>query len=185
MKMKMHNWNDLGDLQQKSFKCKFCDKEVASLNAYWRDGINWRIYICPNCARPTFFEGDKQIPAPLLGNKVDELPDKIASLYNEIRDCTGINAFTSAVLSCRKLLMNIAVEQGADEGKSFIEYIEYLSARGFVPPNGKEWVDHIRKKGNEATHEIVLMEQNDALDLINFIEMLLKFIYEFPRRLKK
>ena len=81
--------------------------------------------------------------------------------------------------------MNIAVEQGADEGKSFIEYIEYLSARGFVPPNGKEWVDHIRKKGNEATHEIVLMEQNDALDLINFIEMLLKFIYEFPRRLKK
>jgi hypothetical protein len=116
--MKMHNWNNLGDLEQRSFKCKFCDKDVASRNAYWRDGIAWRIYICPNCARPTFFEGDKQIPAPLLGYKVDELPDRIATLY-----CTGINAFTSAVLSCRKLLMNIAVEQGADEGKYFIEYV--------------------------------------------------------------
>jgi hypothetical protein len=49
-----------------------------------------------------------------------------------------------------------------------------------VPPNGKGWVDHIRKKGNEATHEIVLMKKDDALELISFAEMLLKFIYEFP-----
>jgi hypothetical protein len=181
----MHNWQNIGDLKQRSFKCKFCDKDVASRGAYWRSEINWQIYICPNCARPTFFEAGNQIPAPLLGYKVEELPDRIATLYNEIRDCTGINAFTSAVLSCRKLLMNIAVEHGAEEGKSFIEYVEYLSAKGFVPPHGKEWVDHIRKKGNEAAHEIVLMEKNDALDLINFIEMLLKFIYEFPKRLKK
>lgn len=38
------------------------------------------------------------------------------------------------------------------------------------------------KKGNEATHEIVLMKKEDALDLIAFSEMLLKFIYEFPAR---
>lgn len=181
----MHKWHSLGDLQPKSFKCKFCDKDVASRKAYYRDDSNWRIYICPNCARPTFFENTIQIPAPLLGHTVDEVPENISSLYNEIRDCTGINAYTSAVLSCRKLLMNIAVEQDASEGKSFLEYVEYLSEKGFVPPNGKEWVHHIRKKGNEANHEIVLMEQDDALDLINFIEMLLKFIYEFPRRLKK
>ena len=43
-------------------------------------------------------------------------------------------------------------------------------------------VDHIRKKGNEANHEIVLMEKEDAEDLLVFSEMLLKFIYEFPKR---
>jgi hypothetical protein len=43
-------------------------------------------------------------------------------------------------------------------------------------------VDHIRKKGNEATHEIALMGQADAEELIGFTEMLLKFIYEFPAR---
>ena len=37
-----------------------------------------------------------------------------------------------------------------------------------------------KKKGNEANHEITLMDENDARDLIIFIEMLLKFIYEFP-----
>ena len=53
---------------------------------------------------------------------------------------------------------------------------------GYVPPNGKMWVDHIRKKANEATHEIPHMERGDAIDLITFSEMLLKFIYEFPNR---
>ena len=81
---------------------------------------------------------------------------------------------------CRKMLMNIAVTEGADEGLKFIEYIDYLSNLGFIPPKGRHWVDHIRKKGNEATHEIALMQEQDAKDLIVFTEMLLKFIYEFP-----
>jgi hypothetical protein len=78
--------------------------------------------------------------------------------------------------------MNVAVSQGAEAGNTFISYVEYLAANGYVPPNGKGWVDHIRKKGNEATHEIVLMSKDDAQELISFVEMLLKFIYEFPSR---
>ena len=78
--------------------------------------------------------------------------------------------------------MNVAVSQGAKAGDTFISYVEYLAANGYVPPNGKGWVDHIRKKGNEATHEIVLMSLDDAQELISFVEMLLKFIYEFPSR---
>lgn len=81
--------------------------------------------------------------------------------------------------------MHIAVEQGATEGLSFVQYIDYLSGQGFVPPNGKHWVDHIRKKGNEANHEIVLMNPQDGKELILFIEMLLKFIYEFPNLVPK
>ena len=38
----------------------------------------------------------------------------------------------------------------------------------------------IVKKGNEATHEIAVMGEQDAKELISFIEMLLRFIYEFP-----
>jgi hypothetical protein len=58
-----------------------------------------------------------------------------------------------------------------------------VTLNGYVPPNGKGWVDHIRKKGNEATHEILLMSKTDAEELITFVEMLLKFIYEFPSRI--
>lgn len=78
------------------------------------------------------------------------------------------------------MLMYIAVEQGAREGLRFIEYVNYLSDEGYTPPNGRHWVDHIRKKGNEATHEIAVMQENDAKELLAFTEMLLRFIYEFP-----
>ncbi len=79
--------------------------------------------------------------------------------------------------------MNIAVNLKAAPGLTFIEYVEYLAQKGYVPPNGQAWVDHIRKKGNEATHEIALMGSDDAKDLISFVEMLLKFIYEFPNKI--
>ena len=78
--------------------------------------------------------------------------------------------------------MNIGVEKGGKEGESFFYYVDHLASQGYVPPNGRGWVDHIRKKGNEATHEIVLMSRDDANDLIVFLEMLLKLIYEFPSK---
>ena len=81
---------------------------------------------------------------------------------------------------CRKILMNIAVDKGAKSGKGFYDYVEYLDQKNFIPPDGKEWVDYIRKRGNEANHEIQLMEAEDAQALIYFVEMLLRFIYQFP-----
>jgi hypothetical protein len=79
------------------------------------------------------------------------------------------------------MLMKIAVERGAPEGLKFIEYVCYLSDKGYVPPKGKHWVDHIKKKGNEGRHEITLMGKSDATDLVGFLGMLLRFIYGFPK----
>jgi len=177
-------WYNLISLEPTGFKCGFCGMFVGADKGYQREGYYWYIFICPNCHKPTYFEGNEQHPASLLGNDVSNVPSDVNSLYNETRACTGAQAYTAAVLACRKLLMNVAVNKGADEGKRFIEYVEYLSDKGYVPPNGKTWVDHIRKKGNEATHEIVLMKKEDAGDLITFVEMLLKFIYEFPSKVE-
>ena len=68
--------------------------------------------------------------------------------------------------------MNIGVSLNASEGKAFIYYVDYLATQGYVPPNGRGWVDHIRTRGNEATHEIRLMSAADSTELITFIEML-------------
>jgi len=61
----------------------------------------------------------KQFPGPPFGNAVNSLPPDVAALYGEARSCMTVNSFTSAVLTCRKLLMHIAVEKKAPEGKSF------------------------------------------------------------------
>ena len=116
------------------------------------------------------------------GNEVAHLPKDIEALYLEARRSAGVGANTAAVLACRKLLMNIAVAQGAKAGESFVSYVEFLASAGYVPPNGRAWVDHIRSKGNEATHEIQVMAPEDASELIAFAEMLLKFVFEFPAK---
>ena len=177
-------WTSVQTIEPHAYRCGFCGKEVASEKGIYfnRDPHRIKITICPICRHPTFFEVGVQVPGSPFGDPVNHVPAEVNALYDEARRCTADNAFTAAVLAARKLLMHIAVDRGAKSGSSFMEYIEYLAANGFVPPHGKGWVDHIRKKGNEANHEIVLMTHDDAADLINFTEMLLKFIYEFPKR---
>lgn len=179
----MRSWRGRQEIGIKRYRCGLCDQLVSSNVGFSTDGgPPGHIYICANCADPTFFGDDKQVPGPVAGNSVAHLPTEIAALYLEARNCVSVAANTASVLACRKLLMHIAVQQGAASGETFIKYVEYLANSGFVPPNGKHWVDHIRRKGNEANHEITLMKQADAEELISFLEMLLKFIYEFPAR---
>ena len=116
---------------------------------------------------------------------MQSLPTNIESLYNEIRSSIAANTHTGAVLLARKLLMHIAVEQGATAGKPFAAYVQFLADERWLPPNAKPWVDHIRTKGNEANHEIVLMSPADAKELLVFCEMLLRLVYEFPNRVPK
>jgi len=174
-------WQNALNIGSKEFICGWCNNKVASAAGFFNNA-NERIYICPHCDKPSVFTQQAQTPGSPFGGLVDHLPADVSGLFNEAKKCTTAACYTAAVLICRKLLMSIAVSQGAKPGNSFISYVEYLADNGYVPPNGKGWVDHIRKKGNEATHEIVLMTRDDAHDLISFAEMLLKFIYEFPNR---
>lgn len=178
-------WHAVVTIQNRQYCCGHCGSEVASSLGYFNNDNVKRIYICPRCDMPSMFHHDVQIPSESYGSAVAHLPENVAHLYNEARDCISVGASTSSVLALRKLLMNLAVANGAKEGESFIKYVEFLSAAGFIPPNGKAWVDHIRQKGNEATHEIKLMSLDDAKELIDFAEMLLTFIYEFPARIRK
>jgi len=191
MKIERVNWVNIDVLPSKSYICGNCGNSLASAKGFkasppGQSNIVAYVYICHFCFRPTYFDMDEnQIPGSPYGSKVNNLPSEVEVLYNEARNCTSCNAYTASVLCCRKLLMNIAVSKEAEEGLKFIEYVEYLSDKHFIPPDAKGWVDHIRKKGNEATHEISIMEKEDAEELINFIEMLLKIIYEFPANIKR
>ena len=180
-------WNGIAEMESLDYNCGYCGNIVASDKGYYSrgnlEGHQARIYICPHCARPTFYHAGTQLPDVSPGNEVAYVPDDVHSLYGEARKCIASSCYTSSALTCRKLLMNIAVTKGADEGLRFIEYIDYLASNGYVPPNGRRWVDHIRKKGNEAAHEIPSLSRDDATELVTFSEMLLKFIYEFPAQI--
>ncbi len=139
------------------------------------------LYFCGHCGQPTYFnESDVQYPGVKFGNPAHLQPVDIERLYDEPRGAMSSPANPPAVLACRKILMNVAVGLGATAGESFVSYVKFLADAGYVPPNGKHWVDHIRTKSNEANHEIALMSKDEAEKLITFVEMMLKFIYELP-----
>lgn len=148
--------------------------------------MDTNIYLCPHCDFPTFFgistrdNTPYQLPGSKPGESVANLPVDLNMLYEEARQCVASGCYTASVMISRKMLMNIAVAHGAKEGESFQKYVEYLESKGYVPPNGKQWVDHIRQRGNEANHEIALMSEADAMLLVTFVGFLLRFIYEFP-----
>lgn len=178
----MSGWAHLTSSRGIKYQCGYCSLIVAGDRGFPHNRGSWHIVVCPSCDKPSFFEGNTQTPGVIPGSEVAHVPDELGSLYREARNCCAVGAYTASVLASRKMLMNIAVSQGAVEGLKFIEYVNYLASNGYVPPHGRGWVDHIRKKGNEATHEITTMLSTDAEELLVFIEMLLKFIYEFPAR---
>lgn len=185
------NWNNAGTIDSRTYVCGYCGNSVASEKGFHgipSPGLTTpKIYICHYCGSPTYFSSlGIQTPGPIYGDLVNNLPNSnLQQLYDEARRCMGVSAYTAAVLSCRKLLMNIAVSKGAKEGLRFEEYVDHLVNNHFVPPGSKDWVDHIRNKGNEATHEIALMKKDDAEELVSFIAIILKMIFEFPESMRK
>ena len=174
-------WSQIGAITARGYVCGHCLLRVAS-DVGTTGPASYAVFFCPYCSKPTFFEGGRQVPGVAFGNAVDNLPADVASLYAESRNCVAVNAYTASVLACRKLLMNVAVSQGANGNQSFVAYVQYLADGGYVPPNARGWVDHIRAKGNEATHEIPPMSRADAEALITFAEMILKLVFDYPAR---
>lgn len=192
------SWSSLYAVSGFSFVCGHCGANAGPSLGYKcsytfknSSRTSGNIYICPTCNKPTFFinktmsSSEEQFPGLMYGNNIDFLPEEILELYNEARNCVSVNAFTASVLSCRKLLMNVAVTKGAQEDKSFAYYVKFLNENHFIPPGSNEWVDHIRNKGNEATHEIPNMGKEDAIELLDFTEMLLRVVYEMPGKMSK
>ncbi len=185
--MENFQWSNYTQIPSKSFSCGYCGHSLASALGYQESNGRAFVYICHFCTRPTFISVDgEQSPGAKFGTEIEEISDvSVLDLYNEARNCISVSSYTAAVLCCRKLLMNIAVHKGAKEGLKFYQYVEFLSDNHYVPPDAKEWVDHIRKKGNEATHEITIMGRDEAEEIISFVEMILRLVYEFPARIKK
>ena len=177
-------WGAVSGVHPRKYTCGHCGALVGPNQGFKGQDAPTKtqaiIYICTHCSEPTYFCNSKQIPGSKYGDDIAKLPDDVRKLYDEIRLCYQASAYTSAVLCSRKLLMHIAVEKEAEEGKNFVYYVEYLNEKHYIPPDGTGWVDLIRTKGNEANHEIRIADSDDAKKLIAFVAMLLRFVYEFP-----
>jgi len=182
-------------IQSANYKCGHCGERVSCLP--WKEGRSYMasgmlneplmaIHICPMCQLPTLLDYTKkphsQVPPPLYGTDVPNMPELIAALYEEVRKCVSVGAFTAATLAGRSLLHHLAVEHGAKEGISFAASIKHIEDAGLIAPKMKPWVDAIRTIGNDGAHKIRAVERQTAIDAASFIEALLRLTYDYPSR---
>jgi len=175
------NWDGLKNVPPESYRCGYCGFDVSSHEGLQTTSHSAVFRICGQCNCPTFFAWTGlQTPGPRPGFPLHKLPTDISGLYEEARSSRSTNAFTGAVMLCRKLLMHIAVEKGAPMGKNFQEYVQWLIDERYAPRGAEQWVDFIRNRANEANHEITLMTEADADGILNLTEQLLRNVYELP-----
>ena len=118
----------------RAYTCGWCDCQVSSDIGLWKrtESIDVRMFfgsmrpqvfhrdirVCTQCGGPTLFNEEYQYPRATEGKNFDKAgqPDDVITvldLYDEARIAMSAGAFSCAVLMFRKLLMHVAVQQGA------------------------------------------------------------------------
>jgi len=187
-------WPNSVGLPGIDYTCGFCGREVSASHGWFannpdygqpaltRNFQHFYVAICPRCGNPTYLGATEQLPAVPFGDEIGHLPDDVAALYREARDSVSAGNYTAATMVGRKLLMNVTVTKKAAAGQSFQAYVDYLLEQHIITPDMQPWVDEIRKLGNVANHEIKPIARSDAADLVTFVGMLLRVVYEYPGR---
>src|SRR3989338_2134271 len=176
------SWKNVEALISSSFICWNCNNQVASDRGYKThdDNLKKKIYLCPHCHAPNVFDvAGKSILSPLPGKEIKKLPENIKNVYDEVRKCMQSNSFTGAVMLMRKIIMNIAVHEGAEENLKFTQYVDFLCENGIVHKKSKNKADSVKNLGNDANHKIENRTQEEAQKCFEFIELLLMANYEF------
>lgn len=167
-------------------RCGHCGRAIAAavvarINNNEGHTVLW--LQCPGCGKGSVANPDGTIsPGAPFGPNVEGLPAGVSEAYEEARRSMAVGAFRGAELLCRNILMNIAVQKGADVGLSFVAYVGYLSEANYVTPPMRGWVDQIRKHGNDAGHEIEAVPPKRAEATMWFTATLLTLIYETEHR---
>lgn len=166
------------------YTCGHCGRNASGYvlaYARWEGSnvIKARWLQCPTCREGSVETSDGSIiPGSSYGPTLEGLPGEVEAAYAEARRCLSVNADTAAELVCRKVLMHIAVDKGADEGKTFASYIDYHEQHGYVTPPMKPWVKLIKDNGNETTHRIKSPDRKRAEGTLQFTAQLLRTVYE-------
>ena len=172
-------WNDTKSIGAQDYICGYCGFDVAPDIGWLSAGHSASIRICPQCNGPTFFSPEgRQWPGARLGGNVAGLTKEVETIYKEARDCLSVSAYTAAVMACRKILMNIAVAKGAKEGQQFAPYVDWLLTEGWAPKGSEGIVKYVKDRGNEANHQIVAKDKDEAERVLKFTEQLLRNMFD-------
>lgn len=144
---------------------------------------------CPTCRKGFVVNDGVMSPPEPPMPPVDGCPPDVEHAWGEATGALSVGATTAAVMMCRKLLFHIAVEKGLpekdgkDRAPSFEACLMHLREVGIITPPLHDWVEHIRKIGNEANHDLAAIQPESATRVATFTRQLLVTTYEMPHKM--
>lgn len=87
------------------------------------------------------------------------------------------------VMGCRMVLESV-LKDLKGEGDDNFKRIDDLAKRGIITGSLKDWAHEIRKRGNDAAHDLNAGTPEEAAELVNFIKLLLHVCYELPEAIR-
>lgn len=124
------------------------------------------------------------IPAVGEGKDFPDVPSGIAAAADEAYRCLSIGASRAALLLARRVVESTAKDRGITSG-TLVAKIDALCEQEEAPVLIKESAHEIRSIGNEVAHGDLDddVTQEDANDVLRFMDELLNAIYQQPARL--
>jgi hypothetical protein len=119
-----------------------------------------------------------QFPFPREFRAKPNWPPELATLYEESAKSYAAAAYTASAMVSRKLLMACACDKGAEDGKTFAIYVDYIIAH-IAYPDAKPALDKLRTIGNEANHHVEFVNQANANRALVIVTHMLDMIYSF------
>lgn len=121
-----------------------------------------------------------QIPVAREFHRGANWPPDLGKLYEEASISYAAGAFTASGMVSRKVLMACACHEGDDEGKKFVQYVDYLLDNSIKIPKAKAAIAAIKDIGNEANHKLDFLNQDQAKRSLQIVTYLLTALYSLP-----
>jgi hypothetical protein len=203
-------YGQLGDkLQTYQITCAFCSEKgnwelkhrETKKKPNGRKVINFDTYECGNCSGyvmvmwsasehsspATGLYNYKVLPWPLgVGDGSENWPKTVRKYWKQAHDSQNSENYDAASVMARSALQAVMRQQKA-VGKDLYHEIEDLAQKGVLPNVIKEWSHEVRQLAKPSAHpdeDDEDVNSNDVEDVINFLDFLLEYVYDVPKRIE-
>lgn len=113
-----------------------------------------------------------------------DVPAEIASAFSEAATALSARCPRASAVMARRTLEAVTADQGQASG-SLHERLKALASSGVLLPTLSDWASEVRLIGNAGAHydPIETVSQEDAQQLLSFVQELLRYLYELPAEL--
>lgn len=145
--------------------------------------------LCIACGKGFVMNTYDVVPNKMPFGEPAGTPEPELQIWQEVRRCFSVNAYTAAAMLCRKILLHMVFTHQRSKDPdakpkdlSFAAAVRYLSENGVITADQRTLADNIKNIGNKANHELPQITEQEAGDMALFTYFLFLSAYEMPSR---